>query len=31
MIGPGGKVVSGYTERDIEQAVIDKIYQDEET
>lgn len=31
MVGAGGKVISGYTERDIEQAVVDKIYQEEET
>ena len=31
VVGPGGTVVSGYTERDIEQAVIDKLYQEEET
>ena len=29
--GPNGTIVSGYTEKDIEQAVIDKLYQEEET
>ena len=31
VVGPNGSIVSGYTERDIEQAVIDKLYQEEET
>ena len=31
VVGPQGTVLSGYTERDIEQAVIDKLYQEEET
>ena len=31
VIGPNGDVLNGYTEKDIEQAVIDKLYQEEET
>lgn len=31
VMGQNGELISGYTERDLEQAVIDKLYQEEET
>ena len=31
VVGPQGTIIQGYSERDIEQAVIDKLYQEEET
>jgi hypothetical protein len=29
--GPGGNVIQGFTERDIEQAVVERLYAEEET
>jgi len=31
VVGPNGNIIQGFTERDIEQAVIEKLYLDEET